>query len=233
MTKVKVCGMTSLADAEHAASHGAWAIGLIHHPESPRFVRAFELGLATRRAGLDANTPQWTNEWSEALKRGRVSTQMMGAWLVGHLKNGIAPATSGLWRATNLPGGLYGSYGGSFYAIPVKATHRDAAWEFVKFMTMDREIQLASLRAVNAFPALREAHSDPVFGQPVEFLGGQAAGVLWRDIAAKIPVVPTNRNDSVAAAIVNAEFDKVLTENKDIRKALADARSLIEQRIRR
>jgi multiple sugar transport system substrate-binding protein len=28
--------------------------------ESPRFVRAFELGLATRRAGLDANTPHWT-----------------------------------------------------------------------------------------------------------------------------------------------------------------------------
>src|SRR5262249_52145335 len=27
--KVKVCGMTSLADAEHAAAHGAWAIGLI------------------------------------------------------------------------------------------------------------------------------------------------------------------------------------------------------------
>ena len=38
MTKVKVCGMTNLADAEHAAAHGAWAIGLIHHPESPRFV---------------------------------------------------------------------------------------------------------------------------------------------------------------------------------------------------
>ena len=39
MTKVKVCGMTNLADAEHAASHGAWAIGLIHHPESPRYVQ--------------------------------------------------------------------------------------------------------------------------------------------------------------------------------------------------
>ena len=201
--------------------------------DTPRFVRAFELGLATRRAGLDANTPHWTNEWSEALKRGRVATQLMGAWLVGHLKNGIAPDTAGKWRAANLPGGFYGSYGGSFYAIPVKAAHKEAAWEFVKFMTMDRDVQLASLRAVNAFPALRAAHSDPVFEQPVEFLGGQVAGVLWREIAAKIPVVPTSRNDSVAAAIVNAEFDKVLTENKDIKAALADAKSLIEQRIRR
>jgi phosphoribosylanthranilate isomerase len=52
MTKVKVCGMTNLADAEHAAAHGAWAIGLIHHPESPRYVDAAvaeEIGAALKR----------------------------------------------------------------------------------------------------------------------------------------------------------------------------------------
>jgi phosphoribosylanthranilate isomerase len=52
MTKVKVCGMTSLADAEHAASHGAWAIGLIHHRDSPRYVEpevAEEIGAALKR----------------------------------------------------------------------------------------------------------------------------------------------------------------------------------------
>src|SRR5215475_8820363 len=52
MTKVKVCGMTSLADADHAASHGAWAIGLIHHPDSPRYVQpevAEEIGAALKR----------------------------------------------------------------------------------------------------------------------------------------------------------------------------------------
>ena len=63
MTKVKVCGMTSLADAEHAASHGAWAIGLIHHPDSPRFVApdvAEEIGAALKRrceiAGVFVNS---------------------------------------------------------------------------------------------------------------------------------------------------------------------------------
>jgi phosphoribosylanthranilate isomerase len=63
MTKVKVCGMTSLADAEHAANHGAWAIGLIHHPDSPRFVRpevAEEIGAALKRrceiAGVFVNS---------------------------------------------------------------------------------------------------------------------------------------------------------------------------------
>jgi phosphoribosylanthranilate isomerase len=63
MTKVKVCGITNLADAEHAASHGAWAIGLIHHRESPRYVRpdvAEEIGAALKRrcelAGVFVNS---------------------------------------------------------------------------------------------------------------------------------------------------------------------------------
>jgi phosphoribosylanthranilate isomerase len=52
MTKVKVCGMTNLADAEHAAANGAWAIGLIHHRDSPRYVPpvvAEEIGAALKR----------------------------------------------------------------------------------------------------------------------------------------------------------------------------------------
>ena len=63
MSKVKVCGMTNLADAEHAASHGAWAIGLIHHRDSPRYVEpgvAEEIGGALKRrcevAGVFVNS---------------------------------------------------------------------------------------------------------------------------------------------------------------------------------
>jgi len=63
MTSVKVCGMTNLADAEHAAAHGAWAIGLIHHRESPRHVDpevAEEIGAALKRrceiAGVFVNS---------------------------------------------------------------------------------------------------------------------------------------------------------------------------------
>jgi phosphoribosylanthranilate isomerase len=63
MTKVKVCGMTNLADAEHAAANGAWAIGLIHHRDSPRYVPpvvAEEIGAALKRrceiAGVFVNS---------------------------------------------------------------------------------------------------------------------------------------------------------------------------------
>jgi phosphoribosylanthranilate isomerase len=36
MTRVKICGITSMEDAELAAGMGAWALGMIFWPESPR-----------------------------------------------------------------------------------------------------------------------------------------------------------------------------------------------------
>jgi len=38
MTKVKICGLTSLADAQAAAEAGADMLGFIFYPRSPRFV---------------------------------------------------------------------------------------------------------------------------------------------------------------------------------------------------
>jgi phosphoribosylanthranilate isomerase len=52
MTRVKICGITNLEDAEEAVRLGAWAIGLNHHPESPRFCEpgvAAEIGTALKR----------------------------------------------------------------------------------------------------------------------------------------------------------------------------------------
>jgi phosphoribosylanthranilate isomerase len=52
MTRIKICGITRLADAEAAAGHGAWAIGLNHWPDSPRLVTpdtAALIGAAMKR----------------------------------------------------------------------------------------------------------------------------------------------------------------------------------------
>jgi phosphoribosylanthranilate isomerase len=40
--RVKICGITNLDDAAEAVRLGAWAIGLIHHDESPRHVEPAE-----------------------------------------------------------------------------------------------------------------------------------------------------------------------------------------------
>lgn len=201
--------------------------------DSPRFVKAFELAKAARVAGIDARTVAWTGEWAEGFKRDKVASQMMGSWLSGHLAKWLAPASAGQWRAANLPAGALASYGGSFYGIPKKAANKAQAWEFIKFMTVNKDIQLHSLKEIGAFPALKAAYADPMMDEPQAYFGGQKTRALARDTAAKIPVIRVDKFDAVARDIVNMELESVLAQNKDIKTALADAKALITHRARR
>lgn len=65
MTRVKVCGITNIEDAQRALDLGAWAIGLIFHEPSPRACAlpdAEEIGRRLKRAapevtGVFVNRP--------------------------------------------------------------------------------------------------------------------------------------------------------------------------------
>ncbi|MBU6259983.1 MAG: extracellular solute-binding protein [Burkholderiales bacterium] len=199
---------------------------------SPRFVRAFELARAVRRLGLDAKVVAWSNDWSEGFRRGTLATQMSGAWLTGHLAHWLAPATAGLWRAAQLPGGAYAAYGGTFYAIArrVAPARKVLAWDFIRLMTLDRAVQLASFKSQDAFPALMTTYDDGFFDQPIPFLGGQPARRLWRDAARRITAVAVHKQDAFASEVIDTELDKVLDRGKDIGRALADADRLLAQR---
>ncbi|WP_269533661.1 ABC transporter substrate-binding protein [Chitinimonas sp. BJYL2] len=202
---------------------------------SPRFVRAFEMARAVRRAGLDARVYNWSSDWTEGFRRGTIATQMIGAWLAGFLGSWLAPQTRGLWRAAQLPEGAYAAYGGSFYALPAKAdpANRILAWDLMQHLTLNRKLLLDAFQAHDIFPALVDTFDDPFFDEPLPFLGGQPARRVWRDAARKITAVAVHRQDGFADEVINTELDKVLLRDKDIGAALADAERLLKLRANR
>ncbi|ALV07275.1 ABC transporter substrate-binding protein [Roseateles depolymerans] len=202
---------------------------------SPRFVRAFELARTVRRQKLDARVSAWSSDWTEGFKRGRIATQMSGAWLAGHLNNWLAPDTRGLWRATQLPEEAYAAYGGTYFAMPRLSDpgRKAMAYEFIRFMTLNRDQQLAAFKSQDAFPALVDAQTDAFFDLPLPFLGGQRARRDWREAAHHIRAVPVHKQDAFAREVIDTELDKVLDRDKDIATALADAQRLLQLRARR
>ena len=202
---------------------------------SPRFVRAFELAREVRMNKLDARASAWSNEWGEGFKRGTLATQLSGAWLAGHLNNWLAPATKGQWRASQLPEGAFAAYGGTFFAIARGApeANKGLAWEFIQMMTLDRTLQLAAFKSQDAFPALLSTYDDAFFDQPLAFLGGQQARLLWREATRHIVAVGVHKQDAFASEVIDTELDKVLDHGKDVPTALADAARLLERRARR
>lgn len=201
--------------------------------DSPRFVRAFQLAKKVRAQKLDGKINAWSNEWSEGFKRGTIATQLSGAWLSGHLSNWLAPGTKGLWQAAQLPDKAYASWGGTFYSIPKGAANKALAWEFIQMMALSPEMQLQAFKAQDAFPALVAVHNDAFFEQPIAFLGGQKARMLWRDASKKINPIEVHKLDPIAEEIINTELDKVLDLNKEIPLALADAKRQLERRASR
>jgi len=202
---------------------------------SARFVRAFELARRVRRNKLDARVSAWSNEWAEGFKRGTLATELSGAWMVGQMANWVAPSTKGLWRAAQLPEATFVGYGGSFYAIPrqAAAANKPLAWELIQLLTLDRERQFAAFKSQDAFPALLETHDDPFFEEPLPFLGGQKARVLWRDAARRITATQVHKQNNFADEVIGTELDNVLDNNKDIGRALADAERLLLRRANR
>jgi multiple sugar transport system substrate-binding protein len=200
---------------------------------SPRFKEAFRLSKKARDAGIDAEVGAWSNEWTEGLRRGTIAAQMMGAWLGGHLQDWIAQDDVGLWRTAQLPSGAYASWGGSFYGIPKKAANKAEAWKFIEFMATNEEVQKLGFTEINAFPALTAVHSDPFFEEPVPYLGGQKARLIWRAASEKVPARVADRYDEVARQVVDDALEKVLEKDADIDAVLADAEKQIKRRARR
>jgi len=202
---------------------------------SPRFVRAFELARQLRKNGLDARVNAWSNEWAEGLRRGQIATELSGAWMVGQMANWVAPTTKGQWRAAQLPEDTFVGYGGSFYALPrrAKAENKALAWELVQLLTLNRERQFAAFKSQDAFPALLETFEDPFFEEPLPFLGGQQARLLWREAAKRITAVQAHKQNNFAEEVIGTELDNVLDHGKDIRTALADAERLLLRRAKR
>jgi multiple sugar transport system substrate-binding protein len=191
---------------------------------SPRFVAAFELARAARAANVDAGVDEdWSQRWIAALGGGAVAAEPCGCWLVGQLEDWIAPDTRGLWRTAPVPGGVHLGWGGSYYAIPKRTPNRDLAWEWMKFMCLDRRVQLGAFEHACAFPSLVDALDDPFLDEPLPFLGGQRARQQWRAEAAAIPAIPVHPLDTLAAGAVRSALRAVLEHGQDIGQALAEA----------
>ncbi len=203
--------------------------------DAPRFHRAFALARQVRLRKLDAKVNAWSNEWAEGFRRGTIATDLTGAWMVGQLANWVAPGTKGLWRVAQLPEQTFVGYGGSFYAMPRRADpgRKALGWELIQMLTLTPALQLEAFKSQDAFPALVETHQDPFFEQPVAFLGGQPARVVWREAARRITATQVHKQTNFADEVIGTELDNVLEQGKDIGRALADARRLLERRAHR
>lgn len=200
--------------------------------ENDRFKFAFNLAKTIRDDGLDANTGMWNDSWYNGFKEGTFAMELQGAWMLGHMKNWVAPDTAGKWGASNLPNGIYGTWGGSFAAIPSQSKNPEEAWKVIEYM-ISPAAQLGGFDEIAAFPANKTVFGDDMFNEEIDFLRGQKARQLFAEVANNvIPVVPGKYDNIAETLVVNTALQEVLADGRDVNEALKDASRQLQRRMR-
>ena len=144
-------------------------------------------------AGVTSSVASWSSEWFNRFGSGNTVSLYGGAWMLGTLKAELSD-TSGKWRVMKPPafekgGNRATNWGGSNLVIANQVSDAKArrAWDYMKFTLASKEMQIKMYQEYGIFPAYKPAYESKEFDKGSDFLGGQAAGRMFANIAPNIP----------------------------------------------
>lgn len=140
------------------------------------------------KEGAVSTDPDFTDQWYQALNKGKYATWLTAAWGPVFL-SASAKETSGKWRAAPLPQwaageNKAGNWGGSTSAVIKTTKNPIAAAEFAKFLNTDPESTKMMATEQFLFPPTKALLSDKSFvEQKPEFYGGQTVNKTFAEIS--------------------------------------------------
>jgi multiple sugar transport system substrate-binding protein len=200
--------------------------------DNARFIKAFSLAKQIRDLGIESRLPGWSAEWFEGFKSGKVATITVGSWFENILTDTIHKDGAGKWGVALAPEKSVTVAGGAFYAIPSSSKNKAEAWALTKYLTSPA-VQAEVFRQSGNFPANLATLKDPVFNEASAYFGGQKIRQVYAEAARRMTAVLPSKNYALAESIVQDALKQVLEQGKDIKTALADAKTLIERRTSR
>ena len=153
--------------------------GKLVYDTNPQVKKAFDVAVKTYKAGISAKVAAWSSGWDPGKANGAFAVTVAPSWLLSGLKS-AAPATAGAWRVTALPG-VGGNWGGSVIAIPKRAAHPEAAWQYIKTM-MSTDAQTEHFKSTGTLPAAKDSlKSEAVLSYTDKFFGDSQIGKVMSD----------------------------------------------------
>lgn len=173
---------------------------------NPQVKDAFNVAVKAQQAGISANIAAFSSASAPGMANGAFAVTLAPSWMLSGIKTN-APKTSGQWRVATVPG-IGGNWGGSVIAIPARAAHPAAAWQYIKTM-MSPSAQEGNFNKTGSFPAATSAiESSSVASYTDKFYGDSKIGSV---IAASVKKYPSFYNGPDGAAISTALSNALIT----------------------
>jgi len=170
---------------------------------NPAIKTAFDTVVRMTQAGLSANLPSFSPEWSAGFKQGSFATIACPSWMLGIIENNAGADGQAKWDVAAVPGGG-GYWGGSWLAVPTQSKHRAEAADLAKFLTTP-ESHLAAYEAANTFPSTTKFYKDPaITDRKQAYFNDAPVGKIFGDGASQVkPVYLGSKNQNVRQEVEN------------------------------
>jgi multiple sugar transport system substrate-binding protein len=194
-----------------------------------QFVAGLDLSKRFKQEKLASNIDFWSDEGTQALASGKTVMTFLGNWGVDEIKN-KAPETEGKWRATNLPFGAFGGWGGASLGITSQSKSKEISWEFIRLILLNNVYANKENITYGGTPAFLPAYDllESV-ETPNVFLGGQKTGKMYMELIQKIPESISTPLDGKAQEIWDKGIQEALEKNIDSKTALQNIQDEVER----
>ncbi len=145
--------------------------------ENAQVKAAFDTTLKAFEAGISAKQGSFSPGWQAGMSKGDFAVVCSPSWMLSQMKTN-APGTAGKWDIATIPGGA-GNWGGSFLAIPKRAKHAKAAWNYISEMQSPHG-QLVHFLSQGSLPTTPSVYTDPqLVGKTDPFFNNAPVGKIY------------------------------------------------------
>jgi lactose/L-arabinose transport system substrate-binding protein len=213
--------------------------GAVSIDTDPKFRRAAEMMVRMATEGVSLEIAEWEAAWFAALGDGTIVAYVSANWMGQIIQGGdLGKDQQGKWRAMALPafdkGGSRAALEGNSANVVIlnkQGGQKDLAWLMAKTCFLDNEITADLMNVHNLGTAYMPALQDKRFTDPVEFFGGQAVGVLDRQIQEKATRFYYTAGYFQAMDLISEQLNLAIKENKNLDQAIKDAANNIRTKV--
>jgi lactose/L-arabinose transport system substrate-binding protein len=215
-------------------SAGVWMFkedGSVYIKDNPVLKRSVELIREMVQSGVLIFVADW-NAYIASFNKGTVAGTVQGCWIIGSIS--LEKSQAGNWsmvtppRFGTIPGAVnYSSQGGSGWVVLESSKHPDVALDFLD-KTFAGSIELyEAILPTGMIGTWLPAASAPIYGQSVDFFGGQKVYEDLMGFAEKIPRVKYGVFNYEARNAVGRALTDII-QGKSIDEALDTAQKGVE-----
>jgi multiple sugar transport system substrate-binding protein len=146
----------------------------------------FDLAKTMRDEGLTADIDTWSPPWFDEMNAGEsgVFGYILPEWGLKYVLESYAEDTTGDWGLCRGPASFF--WGGSWMGIYKDSRHKQAAWEFLRFVTLDRDTLRWYARESGEFVNNKTVVNQIKNEFRSEYLGGQSHFSFFAEEAPKV-----------------------------------------------